>query len=86
MVNQSNRTIILYLQLLQEKLDFFPVGRAISLSHIDENETKKGLDELSAKVEILTQKIDKAEKEVNSFCRVIEKSILDIIKLVNHLV
>ena len=56
---------ISYIQLLEGKYDFFPVGRAISLLHVDENETKKSLEELSGKVETLNLKIDKVERDVS---------------------
>ena len=57
---------ILCIQLLEGKYDFFPVGRAISLLHIDEDETKKSLEELSGKVEKLNLKIDKIERNVSA--------------------
>ena len=72
---KKNKITLLLLQIQDGKLDFFPVGRAISLSHRDENVTEEKLEDIAKKVEFLIQK---AEREVITVVYCIDLSWLPL--------
>ena len=67
------------LQLIQEKFDFFPLNRALSLSAMDEGSTDSKVDDLLRYVTLLVEKqreevskklnFAKEKQKIPSFCR-----------------